>query len=346
MSEREPLTAQERELADRLTVWKTGAPPPAVEQAVLAQARSATAAVAAPRSRRPPWLVSLASAAVLVVAVGVVWRVVEMPGHEERLLESMPTGAPPSPEAGARGSDAPGFAPAEVGASGAEGEGAVRDAEPPAARTGTWEKAGEERIRNQADARPSVDTAPARFEQAAPRSDTPAKKEAPAGGTRARSLRAPQPAQGSSAPTPATPVPPPATAPVAAEPSPASSAPGRSGQIAPQAASPATPAARSVSPPSGILPAPAPVVERAPVPDTSSGIPDAREAGTDAGKASAESAGGADQGEVARDIARVRELVRQGRRAEAVRELEKLRRRFPQATLPDDLQALLAERRR
>ncbi|MFB9069243.1 hypothetical protein [Pseudofulvimonas gallinarii] len=93
-------------------------------------------------------------------------------------------------------------------------------------------------------------------------------------------------------------------------------------------------------------PPPAPVVERAPVPDTSSGIPDAREAGTDAGKASAESAGGADQGEVARDIARVRELVRQGRRAEAVRELEKLRRRFPQATLPDDLQALLAERRR
>jgi hypothetical protein len=86
VSAREPLAPDERALAGRLREWSVAEPSTALDQRILAQAR---AAVPAPARRPRPLLFGLASAATVVLAVGVVWRVLEAP----------PAGLPPVPDA-------------------------------------------------------------------------------------------------------------------------------------------------------------------------------------------------------------------------------------------------------
>lgn len=80
MSSREPLSEEERALARRLDEWSPGSPSAALDARILAQSQSAVAISLKP-SRRP-WLISVASAAVLVLTVGVVWRTVQAPRDE------------------------------------------------------------------------------------------------------------------------------------------------------------------------------------------------------------------------------------------------------------------------
>lgn len=114
MSAHEPLDPQERELAARLAEWRVGSPPPAVEQAILAQARAAARAAGARPARRRAWLPGLAAAAVLVLAVGVVWRVLENPPEPVRMEKGVqpPTPVPALAPAGESAR------PAEAGAGG------------------------------------------------------------------------------------------------------------------------------------------------------------------------------------------------------------------------------------
>lgn len=78
MNAREPLSPEEQALSNRLGEWSPGGPSAALDARILAQARGAVAAPAK-RSQRRPWLVSLASAAALILTVGVVWRTIEAP---------------------------------------------------------------------------------------------------------------------------------------------------------------------------------------------------------------------------------------------------------------------------
>jgi hypothetical protein len=88
VSAREPLGPEEQEAADRLREWSVAAPSVALDERILAQAR---AAVAPPVRRPRPLLVGLASAATLVLAVGVVWRVLEAPSAD---LPAIPAAMP------------------------------------------------------------------------------------------------------------------------------------------------------------------------------------------------------------------------------------------------------------
>lgn len=76
-SDHDPLTAEERELADALarTLSRRG-PSPQVDAAILANARAALARGEAPRARRrrPRWPAAFGVAASLALAVGVAWQ--------------------------------------------------------------------------------------------------------------------------------------------------------------------------------------------------------------------------------------------------------------------------------
>lgn len=140
MNPREPLSPEEQSLASRLREWSPGAPPEHLDAAILAQAR--TAVTTSLRRRRHPWRVGVASAAALILTVGVVWRTLESPQNEILISPpaSSPVMRPPEPraaEAKALGraerralpSDAP--APAALGRTEAE-EIVGGSSEPPA----------------------------------------------------------------------------------------------------------------------------------------------------------------------------------------------------------------------
>ena len=105
----EPLSQEEQALAQRLVQWKTGEPDTALDQKILAQARSAVATPTARpdrRNSRRPWLVGLASAATFVFAVGLIWRVAEQPSESlpGMAREQLPATADEAPaESAARG---------------------------------------------------------------------------------------------------------------------------------------------------------------------------------------------------------------------------------------------------
>src|SRR5690606_21373803 len=92
----EPLTTEERALAQRLSrLGGHAGPPPGLDAAILAAARAAVTPAPA-RRRRARWPVGVGIAASLAVAVGVAWQLRPMP--EEALLqpafESQPAPAP------------------------------------------------------------------------------------------------------------------------------------------------------------------------------------------------------------------------------------------------------------
>ncbi len=92
MSTHEALSEQERALAQRLREWSVVGPSAELDASILAQARAEVATSAPRRRRQRPFLVGLASAAVLVLTVGVIWQVAEQPP------ESLPMPAPAQPE--------------------------------------------------------------------------------------------------------------------------------------------------------------------------------------------------------------------------------------------------------
>lgn len=94
MNPREPWTSEEQALAAHLQEWSTGGPSANLDAAVLAQARTAVAVT--PRLRRP-WLVSVASAAALVLTVGVVWRTLQSPQNEVLAPPPAPVMSAPAP---------------------------------------------------------------------------------------------------------------------------------------------------------------------------------------------------------------------------------------------------------
>ena len=83
--EREPLTPEERDIAQRLARLDSGAAPaPGLDARILAAAQAAAEApaarpVAPARRRRPRWPVGMGIAASLVVAVGVAWQLRPQP---------------------------------------------------------------------------------------------------------------------------------------------------------------------------------------------------------------------------------------------------------------------------
>lgn len=88
--DREPLTPEEREWAQRLSrLGPSAGPPSSVDARILAAAH---AAVATPRARpsRRRWPVALGVAASLVLAVGVAWRLRPLPEPPQAIRETAP----------------------------------------------------------------------------------------------------------------------------------------------------------------------------------------------------------------------------------------------------------------
>src|SRR5690606_14237827 len=76
--DREPLTPEERDLAQRL--WRLGAhaePSPSLDARILAPAREAVAPP--PRKVRPRWAVGMGLAASLALAIGMAWQLRPLP---------------------------------------------------------------------------------------------------------------------------------------------------------------------------------------------------------------------------------------------------------------------------
>jgi hypothetical protein len=70
---REPLTREERELADRLArLGAAGEPSAALDSRILAAAHGAVAA--RPRNRRPRWPLAFGAVATLALAIGIAWQ--------------------------------------------------------------------------------------------------------------------------------------------------------------------------------------------------------------------------------------------------------------------------------
>lgn len=307
MNRHEPLDAPERELAARLAEWKVGTPPPRIEQAILAQARAAAATAARTNPvRRPPWLLGLASAAVLTLAVGVVWRVLEAPPDETLFLESLPIADEVMREkvtaersAPAAGQAAPVMEAREPEAdvsgaasgSGVTSDAARREAQPPPAAPRPW------------PAEPAQQSMPAAPAPVAP--PDPAPQAAP------------------TMPAEPSPPPPPPLAPAPASPPAFPAAPPermKAGESAAATAAPAAPVQRQARREQSFA-------------DEAAGEAVARITGED------DLAFG-------NEVTRIRELLRRGARAEALTALERLQRRYPQHKLPADLKAMLdAERK-
>lgn len=343
MSAREPLTAEERQLAERLAEWSVGAPSAQIEQRILSQARAAVAvAPARPAAgrRRPPWLLGLASAAVLTLAVGVVWRVVEAPSESAIFMESVPVAAPEP-------------APAVVGKSVQSDSLSVADS-PMDRQLPETAAPGQAPERSAASAgradggtatvAPSRQRAPA-----APAVAMPAPQALPVSPMRERSI-APPPSAGRvpepepsrmsppAEPEPMVPPPPPSAPPAPPPPPPAPAAP-----VVEQALE-AAPSLRS-----------APAREDSAKREAARALAPSRAQGTtDAAPERREEAYGdsADEHESAdtamekadarfeREVVRIRGLLQRGEQREAMRSLQRLRQRFPLHALPEDLQAL------
>jgi hypothetical protein len=339
MTSREPLSPDEQALAERLHGWATGGPSAQLDDRILAQSR---AAVGAKRVVRRPWLVSVASAAALVLTVGVVWRVSESPRSDDLPFEApaipmshRPVTNEEQPTGRAGVADAR-MQPAEGTAGSVDGE--LREALPATPVP---------------QPEPSADAA-AEQSTAAQRSSL------------SRSVNAsPTPAQPvmrarQTAPPPAAPPPPPASpepAPQATTAFPELSPP----TVAPYAL-PAAPSAPVVSVPeraergssddraagrSGGSDRPARPAESAIPMDSEPetyGKTDARNRLLQ-DSAAAQAEGPVEStvelsGDFATDVAIIRTLVVQARNAEAVRSIAELRRRHPRKQVPVDLLAI------
>lgn len=336
--DREPLSPEERALADRLA--RDGAhasPSAALDAAILgaarcavaspAPARVAVAAAPAARRRRPRrWPIGVGIAASLALAVGIAWQLRPGPGDEtprvvseadmaapasaRMMSEPAPAPIEPAPEP-RRQLAPPRPAPAPAAAESAPPplQDAVPAEMPPAAAASD---AALERMHREAEA--SAERA------------TPSNRERTQDGV-ATGSRTALGAQAFPAEAPPPPPPAPAAIPSAPAPPPAPPSPPAPASAAPEAA-----ARRSVA-------APAPAVQmraarnesQAMLVESIDDVPD-----------DSDPPATADAPEVrAAWLARVRELLDAGRIDAARASLLEFRRRHPQAELPPDLQALL-----
>jgi len=320
--DREPLTPEERLLADRLARDGSAASPSAaLDAAILGAARTAAGAAPpqadravadrwiSPRRRRWPFAAGIAAS--LALAVGIAWQLRPVPDAEMRAASEAPADAPASqavpalealrarePAAPVSAEPAPppveAPTPAPVSALPAE------DETPPAAST-----------HREAAAAESADTT----STAAPASAPQPIERRTAFGAEAHPAAPPPPANATPAAAPALPAPPPAPpSPPAPMQTPADAAMRR-------AAVPATAAAARQSR----------AESQAMLLESIDDVPD-----------DVDPPASADAPEVrAAWLARVRELLDAGRIAEAKASLTEFHRRHPQAELPPDLRALL-----
>jgi hypothetical protein len=351
MTAREPLTGEERELAARLAEWNVGVPSPAIEQAVLAHARTAQPVARATVGRRPPWLVGLASAAVLTLAVGIVWRVLESPPDTLVLMDTGPMSAPVPAESQVDGASlpfndaaapmppppAPSVSPAPAPAA------PVASAPTPPASMSRTQSSEVTRSAPSAPLDRATRSQVAESARQSAATASPPPVAAPAGANSARRSASTPPAPQERGPASAS-------APMSAEArakagvpvSPAE--PPRRLQTPPPAPSapsgrpPAPPASPAPSAPPVAAPVPSPLPEFAPDPHVS------REGESALGQSAGDAASGGDAKRedvlFNEDVARIRTLVQRGERTEALRALAQLQKRFPEWPLPADLQSL------
>lgn len=317
-TDREPLTPEERLLADRLAGDASAAPSAALDAAILGAARNASGAAPAQTraatahrtvsSRRRRWPLAAGMAASVALAVGIAWQLRPVPDSEMRAASEMPAAAPaaataPAPEVlrsreitpppPVESAPLPAQAATDVPAPAAP----AADEAPPAAST-----------RHETVATESSDSASSAAAAAA-NMQAPVERST-AFGAEMHPAAAPPPPPAIPASAPAVPAPPPAPpSPPAPVQAPAESAARR-----------AAPAARQTRAESQAL-----VLES---------IDDAPDDG--------DPPASADAPEVrAAWLARVRELLDAGRIGEAKASLAEFHRRHPQAELPPDLRALL-----
>jgi Meckel syndrome type 1 protein len=279
----------ERELAALYARLPKAEPDASLDAAVLAEA-----ARAMPVSRRPRWPVALASAAVLVLSVGVAWQVREL----QPVPSAMPTAAAPAPSTPAPATPA-------VAAAAAPDAAGTRAADSIAA-----EAAPTRELRKSASAS-NVGAASAAM---------PAQ--------RAQALRSASPAIAAQlAPAPA--------------PAPAPPAPAIVQQVTPPPA-PAAPEAAIVSAApqhyESSQPAPSGVLREtmaAKVAADESDVSKAPSAPVATGRVAVPNALGPDD-----RVGEIRRLLGIADRAQALRELKDLRRRYPHYDLPQDLRDL------
>lgn len=324
-TDREPLTPEERLLADRLAGDGSAASPSAaLDAAILGAARNASGAAPAQTraatahrtvsSRRRRWPLAAGMAASVALAVGIAWQLRPVPDSEMRAASEMPAAAPAAATAPAaevlrsrevtppppvESAPLPAQAATDVPAPAAP----AADEAPPAAST-----------RHETVATESSDSASSAAAAAA-NMQAPVERST-AFGAEMYPAAAPPPPPAIPASAPAVPAPPPAP------PSPP----------APVQA-PAESAARRAAPA-----APAPAAARQTRAESQALVLESIDDAPDDGDPPAS----ADAPEVrAAWLARVRELLDAGRIGEAKASLAEFHRRHPQAELPPDLRALL-----
>lgn len=326
-SDHEPLTAEERLLAERLGGDGRGpSPSPAIDAAILAAARAATvpaSPAATATGRRQPararrrWPFAAGIAASLALAVGIAWQLRPTPDTlQSRDWAEMPASAPAAAATASSSADArrDGEATRRMMSAPPAPDEAVAD--PPVA-----EDAVPKQIAAKArSAAPADMAAPVSDMQSAPQPT----ERGTALGTESFAAPAPAPPAVSLAPPPPAPPAPPAPAPTSTpSPPPPAPAPASGAARAPASAEAAAPRQQSAQAPR--------TASRALFVEAIDELPD-----------DSDPPATADAPEVrAAWLVRVRELLDAGRIAEAKASLMEFHRRHPQAELPPDLRALL-----
>jgi len=359
---RDPFAPEERALADRLArLGPQGEPSPSLDARILDAARAAAGAPASAAStsthRAPPvrrhrrrrWPVAFGAAATLVIVGGLAWQLRPVDDMQVTYSEAPRVASGPSADAVPPHARTQEAAPAPAEA-----------ATPAVAETVRHPTAGDEASATPRPPQASADATPAHEEQRAPaafRQVPPPPAEPPVVFDEASPMDTP-------APPPAPPAPP-APAPVAPAPS----------QPTPMPAPPATPrvaadrAAAIDEAGTGMQRAEEEAIQarRAPVPQVATGTathsaePAAASAAAESGSLDSVVVTGTrvdefgdqpidDQPPASADspqvqeawLRRVRQLMSEGRLDEARESLREYQHRYPKATLPEDLRALLA----
>lgn len=330
--DREPLTPEERMLADRLARdGNAVSPSAALDAVILAAAREAAGAAQPqaqvattqhrPSPRRRRWPFATGIAASLALAVGIAWQMRPVPDTEMRAASEVPSNAPASSTAPApdvlRSREIATSSPAEPAPTPAPVEAAADAAVSDAASTAD-DTSPAASTRKESVAAESADT-----------SSMSASMSAPA----VEQIPAERPTAFVADPHPAVEPPPPAPAAMRAIPAPAPAPPPAPPSPPAPMQAPAETAARRAA-----TPAAASATARQTQSESQAWMRDSIDDGPDDGDPPAS----ANAPEVrAAWLARVRELLDAGRVADAKASLTEFHRRHPQADLPPDLRALL-----
>lgn len=336
---RDPLTSEERALAQRLSaLGRHAGPSPALDARILASARAATTQ-RPPRRRRTRWPVGVGIAASLAVAIGIAWQLRPLPQDQWiPASESVPVDpAATAPAPAAERASAPATAADDVAdaATPAPEPATPRASSPsadpaPRARRATMPTPGAaaetQALTEQAQARdaaPLSEAAPVVFDDPAPMDVAPPSPPAP-----------PPPPPPPAAPTPTpvfVPSPRPATPPADA-PSPAPSA--RAARAPAPASTRAQPADRRLD---------AVVVSGTRIRRDDASGEDASALPLDQSADDAPPASFTTPESRDAWLQRIRELVQEGELDAARASLHEFRRRHPAHVLPEDLKVLLEE---